>query len=88
MKPQKVRVGDFSEILGAITENNDYTCIASIPRAVTACGKTPKNLLMGYEFVLNCPDCLKELEFRGNNAWAKKKPFGIVTNTKENNPRD
>lgn len=78
MEPQQIRVGDFSDLLGATTENSKYTCMASILRQCTVCGKHPESYLMGHDFTLNCPDCLAELQYRHDHPEACNDAFGVV----------
>ena len=83
MEPRQIRVGDFSDILGASTENSEYTCIASVLRQRTACGKIPKAYSMSNDFYLNCPDCLTEIQYRYDHPEACKDDFGFVHTIKE-----
>ncbi len=76
MEPQRIRVGDFSPINGGMVEGSEYTHLISIHVQTTACGKYPKNIFMGYDFFLDCPDCLAEIQYRHDNPEAKNDEFG------------
>lgn len=78
MEAQEIKVGDFSLINGGTVKGSDYTCLVSIPDQITACGKCPEITFMGYDFFLDCPDCLAETQYRSDNPETKKDSFGIT----------
>jgi len=76
-EPQKMTVGEFSTVLGALVNDRRYTHIASTETKLTACGEPVASFILGYDFLLNCPMCLKEFEYRSENPDACREPMGV-----------
>lgn len=76
-EPQTITVGDFSPVLGALVNDRSYTHIASIETKLTACGEPVEAFVLGHDFFLNCPMCLKEIEYRSENPDACREQMGV-----------
>ena len=79
-----LRLPDFSSIIGYSQGNDDTMHLASVFRRITACGKPmidegDGSLALTRELVINCPDCIAEINHRKAHPEAARKQFGIVT---------
>ncbi len=69
----------FSEILGCLGEEDDYTHLGAIFTNLTACGKPLGNLILSGDIHISCPVCIAEIKYRNEHPEVRRQELGIVT---------
>ena len=70
---------DFSEILGCLVEDDNFTHLGQLFIRRTACGKPIGGTILSRNVDITCPTCIAEIRYRAEHPEAAREKMGVVT---------